>query len=313
LTVDQSKIANFILDPVQEKQALADYGAELAYQSAFQLRNNIDQTVFATGVAGANNTVAGGSLTTSTVLSRLNESYAELYRQNATDAPLFAVIDAHTATLLTETFVANGFQEADTQLRNQFRGKAAGFNCYVSNNLPTSVVLTVDTQPSNTDTFTLLGETWTCVTDGTAAAAGEINIGDGLADFKAIFLTAINGTTPPSANDYIDLAAEGRRKYQNAQLTAGAWSTHDCTLTCYGKMAPAETFTTGTNVFATETGTMLTGRQGAISLAIQMMPELYIREEPKQLAKNYLTHVLFGDAVFFRDAYRLVNITHNVQ
>jgi len=313
LVVDQSKAATFVLDPVQEKQALANYGAELAYQSAFQLRNNIDQHVFATGIAGANSTVAGGSLTTGTVLSKLGSVYAELVRQNATDAPLFGVIDAHTSTLLTETFVANGFQEADMQLRNQFRGKAAGFNLYVSNNLPSSVVLTVDTQPANTDTFTILGVTWTCVTDGTATNPGEINIGTNLADFKAIFLTAINGTTPPAVSDYIEISKENRRKYQNAQLTAGAWATDDCTLTAYGKIGASETFTTITNVFGKETSNMVFGRQGSVSLAIQMMPELYIREEPKQLAKNYITHVLFGDKVFFRDAFRLVNLSYNVQ
>jgi hypothetical protein len=313
LVVNQSKAATFILDPVQEKQALADYGADLAYQSAFQLRNNIDQTTMSTGINGANGTVAGGTLSTSTVLSNINNAYTELVRQNAVDGKMFGVIDAHTATLLTETFVANGFQEADMTLRNQFRGKAAGFDMYVSNNLPTSVVLTVDTQPANTDTFTILGVTWTCVTDGTAAVAGEINIGANIADFKAIFLTAINGTTPPAVNDYIDVSAEDRRKMQNAQLAAGAWATHDCKLTAYGKIGGSETFTTITNVFGTETGSMLFGKKGAISMAIQMQPELYVREEPKQLAKNYITHTLYGTKVFTRDAFRLVKMTHNVQ
>jgi len=313
LTVNQSKAATFVLDPVQEKQALADYGAELAYQSAYNLRNNIDQATFTEGIDNAAGTVAGGSLTTSTVLSKVNETYSELFRQNATDAPLFGVIDAHTSTLLTETFVANGFQEADTQLRNQFRGKALGFNMYVSNNLPTSVALTVDTQPTATDTFTILGVTWTCTADGAAAAAGEINIGLNLADFQAIFVTAINGTTPPAADDYIDVSKEDRRKMQNAQLSAGTFATNVSTLKAYGKMGSSETFTAATNVFATETGKMLFGRMGAVSLAIQMMPELYIREEPKQIARNYITHVLYGVKAFYRDTFRLVKMTHNVQ
>jgi hypothetical protein len=312
LIVNQSKAVTFVMDPVQEKQALADYGAKQAYQAAYQLRQNIDQAVIGTSVTAAANTVAGGTLTTSTVLSKMNDVYAELARNNATDDTLFAVIDPERAVLLTQTFVANGFVEADSTLRNQFRGKAAGFDVYVSNNLPVSQVLTMDTQPTNLDTVTILGVTWTWVTDGTAAAAGEINIGANIADAKLILVTAINGTTPPSANDYIDVSPENRRKMQNAQLAASAFATNDCTLTAYGKIDGSETFTAGTNVFAAETGHMLFGRVGAPSLAIQMKPELYIREEPKQIARNYITHTLYGTKVFYKDTFRLVKLSYNV-
>jgi hypothetical protein len=58
-------------------------------------------------------------------------------------------------------------------------------------------------------------------------------------------------------------------------------------------------------VFGTETTKLLFGRMGAPSLAIQMQPELYIRPEPKQISDNYITHVLYGTAVFSRDARRL--------
>jgi hypothetical protein len=313
LVVNQSKAATFILDPVQEKQALADYGADLAYQSAFQLRNNIDQTTMSTGINGANGTVAGGTLSTSTVLSNINNAYTELVRQNAVDGKMFGVIDAHTATLLTETFVANGFQEADMTLRNQFRGKAAGFDMYVSNNLPTAQSLGMATNPTALDTITVLGVTWTFVLNGTAAAAGEISIGGSVGATQAIVVNAINGTGTPGVSTYIEISAEDRRKYQNAQLTAAAFATNVCALTAYGKIGGTETFTDVTDAFTTETGSMLFGKKGAISMAIQMQPELYVREEPKQLAKNYITHTLYGTKVFTRDAFRLVKMTHNVQ
>jgi len=309
LIVNQSKIAAFAMDPVQERQAKASYGSELAYQSAFQLKNNIDQKNIATGIAGAAETVAGGSLSTSTILGKMGDVYSELFRSNATDGELFGVIDTERSVLLTETFVSNGFVEADAQLRNQFRGRAAGFDIYVSNNLPSAVTLTTDTQPTAGNTFTILGGTWTCVTDGTAAAAGEINIGADVADWKTIIVKAINGTT---STDYVDLATSRRRKYQNAQLAAATFVGDDCALTAYGKIGGAETFTAVTNVFGTETSNMLFGRKGAISLGMQMAPELYIREESKQLARNYMTHTLFGSKVFTRDEERLVKMSINV-
>jgi len=312
LVVNQSKAATFALDRVQRKQARANYAVDLAYQSSFQLKNNVDQNVINTGINGAAETVAGGTLSTSTIITKLGNAYAALSRNNAVDAPLFGIIDPERQALLTQTFVANGFVEADSKLKNQFVGRAQGFNMFVSNNLPSSVVLTMDTQPTAGDTITILGKTWTWIADGSTATAGQIKVGANVADAKAILIAAINGTTPPSAGDYMDIATNGRRKYQNAQISCSAFSGDDATITSYGKIGAAETFTAATNVFAAETSSMLYGRTGAISLAIQMQPELTIAQEPKQLVKNYITHIVFGSKIFSRDEERLVKMTYNV-
>lgn len=312
LTVATSKAVTYQLDEHEKRQALADYGAGLKYQAAYQLANNIDQTGLDSGVTNANNTIAGGTLSASTVLPAFNDAYAQLFRNNAVDDELFAVIDADRLTLLTEAGVANGFTMADAMLRNQWMGKASQFNVFVSNNLKSTVNLTVDTQPTNGDTFTIYGVTWTCVTDGTAANPGEINIGANVADFQAIFKTAINGTTPPSASDYIDVSVENRRTYQNRQVTAGTFGGNVSAITAYGKIGGSETFTAATNVFGTETSNMLFGRMGAISLAMQIYPELAVREEPRMPATNYITHTLFGTGVFTRDKKRLVKMSINV-
>lgn len=312
LIVDQSKAATFVLDPVQEKQALADYGAQLAFQSAFQLKNNIDQTLFTTIQAAANSTVAGGALAVATMLSRMNDVYAELARQNATDGELFAVVDPERAILLTQSFVANGFVEADATLRNQFRGRAAGFNVYVSNNLPVTNTWTMPTIPVATDTMVVAGVTITWVAAAAAAAAGEVSIGANVAASQANFVDAINGTGTPGAGTYIEFSKEDRRKLQNAQISASAFAADVSTVTGFGKIGGTEAVTPADAVWGTETGDMLFGKVGAPSLAIQMSPELYIRGETKQISRNYITHVLFGTKVFNRDAFRLVNMSYNV-
>ena len=310
LIVNQSKLATFYLDPQEEKQARADYGMELAFQSAFQLRNNIDQTVFSDGVTNAQDTIAGGTLSASTLLGLVGDARAQLSRNNAADGQLFAIFDPENIALIEDTFVANGFTVADRTLQNGFRGGLKGFNVFETNNLPYAVTITVDTQPTATDTFTIYGQVWTCVADGTAAAAGEINIGANLADFKTIFVDAINGDN--AGTDYVDLAVGGRRSYQNGQVAAATFVGDDSALTAFGKIGGAETFTAATNIFGTETSHLLFGRVGAISMAIQMQPELYINQEPKQLGKNYLTHTLYGTTVFERDKPRLVKMSFNV-
>lgn len=311
LIVDQSKAAIFVMDPVQEKQALANYGMQLAYQSAYVLKNNIDQHMLATGVTGAAGTVVGGTLDASTMYSKMTDVRAVLSRQNATDGELFAVLDPERIALVEQSFVANGFNLADSTLKNGFAGNLNGFRVYTSNNLKYSVTLTMDTQPTNLDTITVYGVTWTWVTDGTAANPGEINIGADLADAKAILVSAINGTAPPAVGDYVDVSVANRRVYQNAQVTEAAFGGNLSVFTAFGKISASETFTAATNVFGTETSNLLFGRMGAISLAMQMMPDLYIREEPLQLAKNYITHTLWGDKVFTRDEKRLVKMSIN--
>ena len=311
LTVDQSKVAMFVLDPVQEKQSLANYGMELAYQSAFQLRNNIDQHVLNTAINGASSQIAGGTLAAATLYTLMTDVKAQLSRNNATDGQVFSVLDPERIALLEQSFVANGFNVADTTLKNGFVGSVNGFRVYTSNNLPYSVAYTQDTIPVAGTTITAYGVTWTWAANGAAAAPGEISIGANNAAAQANLLLALNGTGTPAAATYIDVSVDERRSYQNGQVAASAFVANVTTITAFGKIGASTTSVAGNNAVGTETGKLVFGRMGAPSLAIQMLPELYIREEPLQLAKNYMTHTLFGDAVFSRDAKRLVRVTMN--
>lgn len=311
LIVNQSKAAVFILDPVQERQAKANYGIELARQSAYVLSNNIDQAILQSGVTNASNTIVGGTLTAASLQTAMTNAMAQLFRNNATDGEMWAVLDPERVALLTQTFIANGFEVADASLRNGFRGAAYGFNVYESNNLPSAQSITITTTPTAGDTVTIAGVTWTVVADGTAANPGEISAEASAGAFQTVLRDAINGTGTPGAGTYIDVSQENRRAYQNAQVSMAAFAVNVAAITMYGRIAGSETFTAAGNVFGTETTQQLFGRQGAVSLAIQMYPELYIRPEPRQLAKNYITHTLFGTQTFFRDKKRVVKVSNN--
>ena len=311
LSVDQSKAVTMAIDPVQERQAKAKYAMNMAKQAAFRLANQIDKKLLGVGVAGANNTIVGGTPTSSTMYSLFTSARAQLFRNNATDGSLWAVLDAARVALLAQTFVANGFVLADNFLKNSFSGMAHGFEVYTSNNLPSSVGLTVSVLPTAGDTFTVYGVTFTFVATGTATNPGEISLGANIGATQPTIVTAINGTGTPGVSTYIDVSTDDRRILQNNDVLSSTFSGDVTTITAVGLIAGSETFTSGSNVFGTETTQMLFGRQGAISLGMQMEPNLYIKDEPKQLARNYITHTLFGAKVFSRDAFRLVKITHN--
>ena len=315
MSINQSKAATFVLDPNQQAQAEdKTINAQLANEQAYVLANDIDQAVLKEGTDNAGSTIAAGALSAATLYSQMTNAMATLQRNNAADGEMAAVLDPETIALLAQVEVANGFNVADSALENGYVGKStAGFFVYNSNNLPTSVVLTVDTQPTAGDTFTIAGVTWSCVADGTAAAAGEINIGADLNDFKAIFLTAINGTTPPTASDYIDVSVERRRSYQQAAVNAANWATHACTITGFGKITGSETFATATNGFAAETGSMLFLTKRAISLGMQIEPTMASAPNPNRpMETNYAIHDLYGKKVFYRDIPRIVKMTRTV-
>lgn len=313
MDIDQSRIVSFPVDPTEKAQARDKaFPVKMARQAAFRLSNEIDQNVISTGVTAASSTVAGGSLTSSNFFSKITDSMAALQRANGADGPLYGIVDPERRALLSQVFVGNGFDEADVSLRNGFVGSAAGFEIYVSNNLPVSQTLSMATNPTNADTITVAGVTFTFVTNGTAANAGEISIAGSVGATQPIVVNAINGTGTPGASTYIEVSTENRRKLQNAQISAATFAANASVVTGFGKIGGAETFTDPTDAWGTETGTMLFGRKGATSLGMQMMPDLYIRPEPKQLQDNYLTHTLYGKKVFHRDADRLVKMTYNV-
>lgn len=314
LTISTRKAATFKIDKTQYKQVTPKYLAELAAQSSYVIQNNIDQALITTGVNGAAYTVAGGALSSSTMYSTLTSCYARLERANANDIKPYFLITPDHAALLTQGFVANGFQRADQALADGFRsiGEAANFQIFVTNNLPHSVGLTVDTNATAGDTVTVYGVTFTFVANGTAANAGEISLGTGgsaLADTQANLRAAINGTGTPGASTYIELSKENRRILQNAQVSASAFASNVSTITAFGRIQGTETFTAGTNVFGTETCSMLCGRPQNVSLGIQIDAEMHIAPEPKMPITNYMNLCLFGTEMFDRDTKRAVKLT----
>jgi hypothetical protein len=315
LTVDQSKAVTMAIDPRQEKQATSKYVATMAQQAAFRLANDMDKKILGDCASLAFQQVNAGTLSTSTMYALLTDNYARLFLQNATDRELFAVVDSFRLSLLSQAFVSNGFMQADQKLEegfSPFRGMAGGFRVYVSNNLPATVSLTLAVQPTAGDHFTLFGATWTFVATGTAALPGDISIGASLAATQANVVNAINGTGTPGASTYIDISPDQRFVYTNNDVNAGAFSVGNVSvLTGVGHFLASEAFTSGSNFFGVETTKLLFGSMGAPSLAVQMLPELYIRPEPKQIAQNYITYALYGHTVFTRDQRRLVAVTIN--
>ena len=315
MDIDQSRASTFTLDPNGRAQAEdKTVNALMANQASFRIASDIDQKLLKEGIDNAGNTVTGGSLDANTIYKKMTDALASLQRSSA-EGTKFAVLDPERVALLAQSEVANGFNVADNALMNGFVGNSqAGFKVYMSNNLPTSVAYTMDTINTAGKTFTVAGVTWTFVADGTATNAGEISIEANIGENQATFLLAINGTGTPGASTYIDVSVENRRKMQNAGISAGAFSGSDVsTITGFGKLNASTDSADGNNALGTETGSLLLGDVGAISLGMQINPTMASAPLPKRpMETNYAIHTLFGKNVFHRDEDRLVDMTINI-
>jgi len=311
LTINRSRAATAYIDPQEVKQAEDKaYPSRLARQAAFVLAQELDQKVLKDGVDNATGSVTGGTFTASNIYSTLTSAMSTLERQNAT-GEMFVVLDPERVAILAQNEVANGWNVADRALKNGFVGDSqAGFKVYSSNNLYSTVTLTMGTQPTATDTVTILGITFTFVA-AIGTTAGNVLRGANAAASQTNLRTLFNtpGTTTTTG---VALSLANQRVLQNAQASMGAWATNVSTIVAYSKIGATSSFSATANTFGTETSSFLAGVKGSVKVARQMMPELYIKEEPKQLGANYITHHLYGAAVFTRDKDRLAAITYNV-
>lgn len=300
LVIDQDEVYAFAVDPVQKLQAAADYEAQYAGQAIYELNNSVDQKVLAEGTNGANTVIAGGAMTSSTIYTKVSELKAGLRRKRATTGKMFLVIDPERSALIEQSgYASAGYTTPDSMFKNGFAGLFNGFNVFVSNNLPTSVTLTMDTNPTAGDTFTIDGVTGTWVANGTAAAAGELSIGANVAASKLILVDFLNGAGTPGASTYIEVATADRDTLVNDAVSCAAFSGDDAVITGHNLLGATETFTAATNVFGTETTKMLGGVVGGVALALQMAPKLYSPEDSKRPGViNYMARQLHGETVF---------------
>lgn len=298
-------------DPISQAQRKdKKTNTKLAKRAGQVLGRYVDQDALYAGIAAAasNVTPSGGAVTFSkaNALEYMTNMLANVEEEYGADGEMWLVVDPLRRAVLSQLFTEHGFNEADASLRNGFIGKAAGLNVHVSNDMYSSFVLTTATQPTAGDTIRIKGVTFTCVADGTAAAAGEVNIGADVADWKTIIVKAINGTT---STDYVDVAAKSRNKLKNAQVTAGAFSGDTMTVTGYGRMNPAVSLTAAADGISTaETTYMMAGRKGAISVGVQIEPTLYIGKESLRPEENFILYQLHGKKVFHENTFRLAKL-----
>ncbi len=166
LNVDQFKVSPTYVDDINNLQAKYAYALDVVDDQAYQLKDEIDKSVFQQ-VEGAGSHVhaptasdSQGIWTTATQFSAAEAASAlavhqhasttaainpvdlfakvrtHLRQRNVTEAgDWVAVIDPSIAEMIEIVGTEKGFNVADSTLRNGYAGNFLGFKVYISNNL----------------------------------------------------------------------------------------------------------------------------------------------------------------------------------
>ena len=157
ITITTYKHSTFYHDRIVSPLIDINDVRELAFDTAYQLKNKIDTHVFAniTGADGFVNYQADAALLGGTAHRPISAGSAniinlfakarELMRQNNVEemGDWCAVVTPKIAGFIEIKAASSGFQVADATLRNGYAGNFMGFEVYYSNNLPSGSCSTI--------------------------------------------------------------------------------------------------------------------------------------------------------------------------
>jgi len=313
LTVDTTKVASFYvddIDKVQNKYSAIQEGATLAGQV---LTNVIDQAVISeysnAGTALDDGDIGGTAgngivASTSNISDIFTSAGRTLNKFNRMKRERFALIGPRILETLQNYIGGRETGFGETVSANGAVGSRFGFGLKMTNNLPWTATLGIATNPTEGDTVVIDGVTFTF--NASPSGAGSVDIG-GTAAVSVDNLVAAINDTGTAGTTYIQLTDEDRHTLEEGGIVATD-ATTSITFVGYGDIVVSETFTDGTDAWASETQYALMGMTGAIDLVAQISPTVTFRDAQLRLGKYVHPHTLFGKTTFFRNQNSLVSV-----
>lgn len=309
LDVNQAKIIPMYLDDIDAKQNKYSTLDLYSTRAAYQLKNQIDQTILAEVSNASLGNATAYTLSTSNVFQYFSEAKAELFNNGTEDMkPWYAVVDADTVSLIEQVLGFNGFKMSDDVLANgygmkSYVGSWQGLEMFKSQNLPTTVDIVWSADPTATTTLTINGVTFTFVTP-IGTTAGNVLLDGAIDTTMGYLVNAINNTGTGVGVSYVTLSNANVAKLKSQGVTASyAAGTNTLTLTASGKMVIGGTYDTGT--LGTQEMSLIVGQMGGIDCVLQKEVEIEIlRVTDGRKGYNITAFDLFGTKMFNEGAER---------
>jgi len=318
LSVNKQFATGFYMDDFDKIQSKYDLIAGYAKDDGVKLSNQIDADVLGE-YANATSSVDDGdiwgtagngiALTTSNVLKTISAAKRKLAKQNIPLSDLFGVISPEFEDILIQYGAGRDTTMWDDLNRNWFIMSFYGFNLHRSNQTSGSAVLSLATNPTNLDTVTINGVTFTFV-DTIGTAAGNIHIEAAVDDTRINLETLINAPATTAAG-YVALSVENQRLFENATATDSASAdTLTVVFNGVGTLEVEKDLTDGTDTWTAilEKQHNLFGRKWGVTLVIQSDAKPQINQVADKFGVNILNGVLYGVKTFLDGAKQLVDV-----
>lgn len=277
LEVDTFKYASVYIDDTQKKQSAYDISEWVATSMQKQLNSAVEQAFLNKVKTDAVHTVdaasVGGSagsnieLLASNATKVFTASHTKLDTVDAGRYGRVAVVGPHSVGVLREVKSGRETVLGDTVLENGIIGPWQGWIVVQNNNLPWTATLTIAVQPTDGDTVTIAGVTFTLKDDISSGTAGYVAIGGSAAAARANLAYAVLGTGTVGTN-YNDISSENRFVMQKRNLSCT--TAEAMAFTGNGDIVVAETFNSDSNLWSAQTQYSWFGLRGATDLALQM-------------------------------------------
>lgn len=260
------------------------------------------------GSASAGTPITVSSSNPDDITSKVYELLQDVGLSSSDGQPYF-MGDPQTSRNFKLFGMANGFQNADRQLGMGWQMvPLMDFDYYITPEVEHEQVFTMATNPTANDTVTVKGVTFTFV--ASPSSAGDVDIGGTADASRANLAAAINGGSG-AGTTYIALSSTDRNTLKNAGVVATNDDTADTlTVSAFGAINGAETFTAGGDGVGTEYKELLAGIRRSTLLRVPSAGFTMIENDALEsdTGTQLRTSQMHGAGVWNKNADKVVKV-----
>jgi len=334
LSINKEKEASIYIKKLDELQAHLPLKQKYGRKLAQALVNQIDGDVLLAAYQGAGTSLDDGSfagtsgngytVTQNNVATAFTTAMQKLRLQNVVYNKRFqsgtklevpegmpiAIISPEILTYIELYLGGKDTTLGDEVSRNGYSGYFMGFNLFVSNALPWTGTLALATQPTDGDTVTINGVTFTFKTT-LGSTAGNVLIGAS-ADAAATNLAALVNTPGTTTAQGVALSTANQRLLKNITATANnSVDTVTFVSSGWGTVVVSETLTAAADVWTTGKQQLhcLFALSKSVSLVVQKNPDLEENFVSSKIGRDYIAWTVYGIKVFQDQAPQIVQLS----
>jgi len=319
LTVNKEYYISFVVDDFDAIQSKYDVAMNYGNDFGIVMQTQMDADVLGE-VFNASSTVDDGSiggtagngiaLSTSNVLTTVTAVTKKLTKLNIYDTDKVGVVSPEFEEIISQYYGAKVTDLGDDVSQNGYFTKISGYKLFSSNNLAGSASLNVATQPTDGDTVTIQGITFTFKTT-LGSTAGNVLIGASAATARTNLIALINAPQTTTAQG-VKLSDANIKQFRSRGVTATETGTTVVVkFKGAGVLAVSETLTAGADIWTAnlQKQHQLFGiKNKCTTLVVQKKPSVEVERVQKRLSDRIKNGMLYGLKTFADNAKYMVNV-----